>query len=288
MSNTPKPKGKPLTPAQSLLLFLKAMGLAALMAALITAGDRQARAQSSTPDGNRVALAAGSVIPVTLNNALSSGKSTHGDAFTATVDTTRKPYDQILRGATVIGVVREADPRTESEPGRLDLSFTSLRLADGRMCALKGSLASLDPSQITTGANGLLTAENASEVGRLVYAGVGPGAGALVDMTGDNYKIEDRLAGDPGDAAVGDVLHSPAHIQDVVLKPGTAMGVLLGSQVVFFKRPQEAALKAIFHRIYPQKGMKYYRYNGQSWVLNLATGQRYPVSTNTDQTSPGE
>jgi hypothetical protein len=280
MSNQPQSNSAPATPAQALLAFLKAMGLAALAASVLCAGAPAARAQATDSDRNRVSLPAGSVIPVTLNSPLSSSKSTKGDPFTASVDAGPEAYGDTLRGATVLGVVRESTPQKGSEPGTLDLSFTSLRLADGRMCALTGSLASLDPSRVSAGENGILQARDLSEHGRLIYAGIGPASGALVDMNGDSYTIEDRGTGS-GDYAAGAVVKNPADVHDVFLRPGARLGVLLANRIVFFKRPHEAALKAIFHKIMPPKGVKYYQYNGQTWAMNLASGQRYPVSGDT-------
>jgi hypothetical protein len=186
-----------------------------------------------------------------------------------------------MQGATVEGVVKEAAPQNGSDPGTLNLAFTSLRLADGRTYSISGSLTSMDAKNVDIASDGMLKAKNTSKNNRLTYAGIGAGAGALVSVLGGGkLKIEDILLGGLAGYGVGSILKNPDQVHDVDLKPGTPMGVLLDRSVAF--RQQR------YHEIAHQ-GTKYYSYNGQSWAMNTATGERYRVSPRsaTDSKSTG-
>lgn len=238
-------------------------------------------AQSYQSNSNRVSLSSGTVIPVILNTDLSSNGAMRNDTFSTSVDNNKEAYDNILHGATIMGVVREATPMNGNNPGMLDLGFTSLRLADGRTYPLSGSLTSMDPKQINIGNDGILHAKNSSKNNRLTYAGIGAGAGALVGLlNGGKLKIEDILLGGLAGYGVGSVIQSPQQVHDIELKQGTAMGVLLTQSVNFQRTAQTSSITRYHHKSNIQNGTKYYQYNGRSYAMNMATGERYLVYNN--------
>jgi len=250
----------------------------------------QARQESQgRPD--QVNLDPGTVIPVILSTGLSSNGSSPGDTFTATVDNSKDAYDRILRGATVAGVVRGATARLGDTPGTLELAFTSLRLSDGRVYPISGTLTSLDTKDLKTRSDGVLEAKITNKDEHLTYAGIGAGAGALVGLLGTHkLKFEDILLGGLAGYGAGAVLQGPKQIHDVDLKPGTALGVLLGDSVHYgYRRDvQSAAWDATNGRPAPQqayvaRGVKHYWYHGQEWTMDLASGRRDLVAAaNTD------
>lgn len=234
--------------------------------------------------GDRVVLDPGTVVPVTLNNELSSDNSQPGDTFTADVDTSREAYDSILRGAVIEGVVRDAVAQSGNNPGTLSVRFTRLRMPDGTSYVINGSPTSLDSSNLTVGSDGILTAKKgASKDKSLTYAGVGAGAGALISLlSGGKLRIEDILIGGGLGYAAGQILkQQQTQVHDVDLKPGTPMGVLLGNTVLYHRRGVGTSQNT-YRSMAP---LKYYTYNGQRWSYNPATGERRMIGSVTTVTT---
>lgn len=212
---------------------LQKLGYLVAVAGVIAVGSGQ---QANAAQSNSVSLNPGTVIPVKLITQLSSDKSHKGDNFSATVDDSKGTYRAIMHGAKVVGVVRQATPKSGKNPGLLDLSFTNLRLADGRSFALNGAPTSLDAKYITTNSNGVMVARNTVKNERLKYAGIGAGSVALVKVLGGNkIKLTDLLAGGGLGYAAGSIIKGASRVNDVALKPGTTMGVLLGRAVKYTK-----------------------------------------------------
>ena len=235
-------------------------------------------------NGDRVVLDPGTVIPVTLNDELSSNGSQVGDTFTANVDTSRDAYNSLLRGATVEGVVRDAQPQSGNDPGTLRVAFTHLRLQDGTSYVISGAPTSLDSKNLTVGSNGILTAKKGGKDQSLTYAGIGAGAGALISLLGGGkLKIEDLLIGGGLGYAAGQILKGQQQkVHEVDLKSGTPMGVLLSNSVLYHRSGSTSSNSSY------GTPLKYYTYNGQRWTYNPNTGERRVVdlqSTSTSTTS---
>jgi hypothetical protein len=223
-------------------------------------------------------LATGTIIPVTLTTGLSSKTALRLDTFNTTVDNSKPGYGNILNGATITGVVNDARPQMDKEPGTLDLGFTSIRLADGRTISISGALTSMDPSKVNVGQNGILTAKNTSKNNRLTYAGIGAGVGALVSLVANGkLKIEDILLGGLAGFGAATVLKSPEEVHDVDLSPGTPMGVMLTDSVTLSTPSQPDVDNAPKYHRMGDMGVKYYQFQGQPWAMDIATGERYPV-----------
>lgn len=253
------------------------MSLMSGIAFLAIAALSQLSAQADSSSSNRVTLPSGTVIPVVLNTELSSDQSSSGDTFTANVDTSKDAYNSILNGATVQGTVRRATAKNGSDPGVLDLTFTNLQLADGRSVPFNGSLTSLNAKDLNVSDSGLLQAKSTRKNNALTYAGIGAGAGALVSLIGGGkLKIEDVLLGGLAGYGVSTIIKGQQEVHDVDLKPGTPMGVLVRNQVQFTRT---ASNTPMYHQSYRSSGIKYYRFNGQTWAKDLSTGERYPVSS---------
>ena len=211
---------------------LKALGYTA--AATVLVGGIAPKL--SAAQTNSVVLSPGTVIPVKLITQLSSNYSHKGDKFTASVDDSKAAYRAIMRGGTVNGVVRQATPKNGKNPGLLDLGFTRLNLPDGRSFIISGVPTSLDTKYLDTRRNGMMVAKNTVKNERLKYAGIGAGSVALVKVLGGNkVKIADLLLGGGLGYAAGSILKGPSQVNDVTLKPGTQVGVLLGNSVRYSK-----------------------------------------------------
>ena len=246
-----------------------------------------ATAQTSTDSGSQVALDPGTVIPVFLNTELTSKNSQAGDTFTASVDTSRSAYNDLLRGASVDGIVRHVSSQSGSDPGTLDLAFTRLRLADGQTYPISGTVTSLDSKDLQVKSDGTLQAVKTNKDQSLTYAGVGAGAGALINvLSGGKIRFEDILLGGGLGYAAGQLLKGTQKVSDVDLKPGTPMGVLLGQRVRYHRTYAPATVAPIIPtgsvtvpaRVTPpsatDSGRKYYSYLGHPYYLDLKTGKR--------------
>lgn len=180
---------------------------------------------------NAIVFERNSVLPVTLNTHLNSETSQVGDRFSATIDTSdRNTYVGLPVGTRVEGTVITARPRRTGEPGILELGFDRMRLPDGRIEPLQGSLISLDSSSVQTNADGTLVARPSSQNNRLVYAGYGAGAGLLVGVL-TKRPLEGALIGGLLGYIVGSNQRPSGRPSDVDLQPGTRFGVRLDERM---------------------------------------------------------
>lgn len=254
---------------------MKFVALAATTLCAVSASAPAVLAQSSSRYGDEVNLSPGTVIPVTLNTQISSADASEGDTFSASVDTSRQAYDSILRGAVVDGEVRRATPKQDKNPGTLQLAFTHLRLANGTSYPISGTPISLNSKDLKVDSNGVLQAQVDQKKQDTTYAGIGAGAGILLGaLNGGKIRLEDILVGGGLGYAASELLKGQQNVHDVVLKPGTPIGVLLGDRVRFHRR-------ATLDTVTPYNGgtrLRYYTYNGEQWTYNPVTGVRAQVS----------
>lgn len=254
----------------------------AAIAGLGAVAGTPAQAQSgySRPDSTRVVLNPGTVIPVVLNDELTSRDSTAGDTFTATVDTSRAVYNRMLNGAVVDGEVVDATAQSGKDPGTLSLRFTRIRLANGETYNISGTPTSLDSKSVRLKGDGTLESK-AGQNGKnqsLTYAGIGAGAGLLLDvLKGGKLNLGDILIGGGLGYGAGELLKNQnKKVHDVDLKPGTQMGVVLGKRLLFHRRASAPAYNDPSYNTpaVPQSNKKYYSYQGHPYYLDLNTGAR--------------
>ena len=205
----------------------KVLGLATLSGMLSWATIMGASAQTRT-----TSLDAGSVLPVKLDDALSSNNSRKGDTFTATIrNDTDTEYYRLPTGTRVEGVVRNARPRQDKDPGSLDLEFRRLRFPDGKSYAIEGSLIGLDSKSVEKCSDGRLVAKPGHTNDRLTYVGYGAGAGLIVGLL-TKHGIEDTVIGGGLGYLFGSLQKGGNNTpNNVSLKQGTELGVRLDHQV---------------------------------------------------------
>jgi len=246
----------------------------------IAAGAPAVQAQSSysSSDSTRVVLNPGTVIPVVLNDELTSRDSTSGDTFTATVDTSRAVYNRMLNGAVVDGEVVDATAQSGKDPGTLSLRFTRIRLANGETYTISGTPTSLDSKNVRLKSDGTLESKSSQNKNQsLTYTGIGAGAGLLLDvLKGGKLNLGDILIGGGLGYGAGELLKNKnQQVHDVDLKPGTQMGVVLGKRLLFH-RHNSANVNSYNNNV--GSGLRYYTYNGERWSYNPNTGERIRVS----------
>ena len=179
----------------------------------------------------QVALDSGTVIPVKLDDKLSSERSREGDKFTATIDTSGKnDYSGLPEGTKVIGHVSTIKPMEGKEPGVLGLDYDTLVTPDGYRTPIQGSSIDLDNKSVDN-KDGVLVAKSSSDKDhKSVWIGAGAGA-VLAAITKGNI-LTDTVIG----AALGYLYErigpDSKRPNNVTLDKGTRIGVRLESDIV--------------------------------------------------------
>jgi hypothetical protein len=194
--------------------------LTAISLGLLVAGSALAG-----PAGT-VRLERGTVVPVKLDQQLTSDHSRRGDTFTATV---RSGYLGLAEGTRLKGIVRSARAKSGSKPGTLVLEFTGIVPPGGRSTTIDGSPVSLDSKTVSTSGSGRIVAKPGVNNKRMTYVGYGAGAGVLVSVLdgGKNLLRNAALGAGLGYLAASADKKDQNRANNVLLKSGLAMGVLL-------------------------------------------------------------
>ncbi len=180
----------------------------------------------------QISIPAQSVIPVTLDEDLSSATAVRGQRFTATVVSERLGDSEFPAGTKLQGVVTEVSRKSGDTPGMLDLRFQSAVLPDGTRVALQGLPIALD-SESTTTANGRIVATGeARKSNSLKVIGIGAGAGFVI---GRLLKKDGALPAILGAAGgfLYDRLKNKDEVADARVAAGTKLGVRLNNGVAY-------------------------------------------------------
>jgi len=178
----------------------------------------------------RVALATNAIIPVTLNESLSSNGSQTGDTFTANVETNGDSYAGIPSGTQLLGHVALARAREGNHPGVIQLAFDKIRFADGTERPIIGRLTSLEAGNVVRNSNGVIMArptKYSSNDNTVVYVGGGAGAGAVLGVLTHTNVVTDAVVGGALGYLFQQVQRNQNQAHDVQLNSGTELGVRL-------------------------------------------------------------
>ncbi len=201
-------------------VILRRLSVAALAINMTLLGSGGASASRT------IRLDPGSVIPVRLNDTISSNNSQKGDTFTATVKTADGDGDGygLPPGTKVDGLVTGARPQHDKDPGIIEVAFQRVRLPDGHSYAIAGSLIGLDNKSVDRRTDGRLIAKPSHQNDRLTYAGYGAGAGLIIGLL-TKHPLEDTALGGLLGYGFSALQKGHSNARDVVLKPGTEMGI---------------------------------------------------------------
>jgi uncharacterized membrane protein len=168
------------------------------------------------------------VIPMTLDEPLSSNGNHQGDHFTATVRGDSGRYLDFPDGTTIEGFVRSATSASGSHAGTLDVRFTELKFSDGSEYRLGGYVTMLNDKGIVRTNDGRFVAkEGSNSIAR--DATYGAGAGFVIGSTRGKAV---------GGAAIGGVLGSIVGAFDhnlgrnVNIDQGTRFGLVLDKDLM--------------------------------------------------------
>ena len=173
----------------------------------------------------------GTVIPVTLDEEISSNTARQGDRFTTTVRSGNDDYMGLPIGTKIEGRVVAAKAKEGRNPGMLELDFRRVMLPDGRVIQMDGSLIGLDDKSVNRDSNGVYTARSDKKDERIVYAGYGAGAGLLVGLL-TKKPLEGALLGGVLGYLFGEVQRNQERTADVRLRRGTEFGVRLDKDLI--------------------------------------------------------
>lgn len=180
-----------------------------------------------------ISVPAGVVVPVTLDQEVSSATARVGDTFMATVKSDRMGDSEFPGGSKIEGVVTEVVKRAGNEPGVLDLQFRNVVLPDNTRMPIRGQLVALDGAGITN-ANGRIVAPAAKGgSNKLKVIGIGAGAGYLIGKV--LLKKDGVLSAVLG--AAGGYLYDASKNKktgaDARVAAGTTLGVRLNQGVSY-------------------------------------------------------
>lgn len=180
-----------------------------------------------------VRLDTGTVIPFQLNQRLSSNGSSVGDKFSAMLDTSgTSDYQGMTSGAILEGHIDAARAKTGDTPGVLGLAFDRIRMPDGQIYKVYGSLIGLDAKSVEND-NGRLVAKPGAAKNDLKYVGYGAGAGALVSIITKGNLLSNTLIGGALGFLFGEIKKDPSKARDVTLESGTKFGARLTRDMSF-------------------------------------------------------
>lgn len=188
---------------------------------------------NATSPAETQTILAYTVIPVTLDDTLSSTESDEGDKFTARVNTgATGVYSGIPEGTKIEGHVRQVKAQSGKEPGVLELAFDRLRLPNGTTVPIDGTPYSLDQKDLATNEDGVMMAKNKKKDNRAAYAGYGAGAGVVVGLLSNGkLSLEKALIGGVLGYIIGSTEKKESKPSNVKLQKGMALGVRLNQDV---------------------------------------------------------
>jgi len=179
----------------------------------------------------QISIPAQSVVPVTLNQAISSATAVVGQRISATVVSERAGDSEFPAGTILNGNIVEATRRSGNNPGVLDLRFRNAVLPDGSRVQIAGDTISLDSDTVANQNGRFVARGEARSNNSLKVIGIGAGAGFLV---GRLLKKDGALPAIIG--AAGGYLFDRSKNRgaaDARLAAGTKLGVRLRTGVTY-------------------------------------------------------
>jgi ElaB/YqjD/DUF883 family membrane-anchored ribosome-binding protein len=179
-------------------------------------------------DARTIAIPEDVVIPVQIDQALSSATARVGQTFTASVISRRLGDSEFPSGTKIEGRVVEARPSQNNEPGVLDVEWFGALLPDGSHVPLRGELTSLDSSNVQM-TGGRVTASGARNNDKLKVIGIGAGAGFVLGRVLGTNSTVTTILGAAGGYLFGKSRDRKA--QEATIVSGTTLGVRLNDDV---------------------------------------------------------
>jgi hypothetical protein len=214
------------------LEFLVTLVVAVSLTGLLTAVTSAQRKKSGQRKIIYYSVPAGHTMRVRLNDEIGSEKSRVGDTFTTTlVDPVYSSNGVLLapQGSIVNGRVSNIQrAQKKGKPGTMDVEFVSLKLPNGRVLHLNGSLTDLSTSSGSSDNEGTVSGSKTSHR-KAKFIGGGAAGGALIGAIAGGGK---GLAIGAGVGAVtGGIAGRFKKGSEVKVASGTEFGVILNQAI---------------------------------------------------------
>jgi hypothetical protein len=173
------------------------------------------------------------VIPLRLDEEITSNNSRNGDKITASVRGDSDRYLDFPAGTVVEGVVRSANPASGSHAGTLDIRFTHIRFPDGTRYKVGGFVTRLEDKNIVRTDSGRFVARFGADNNVARDAGIGAGAGLLLGSF-RGRAVGGAVVGGAVGAIVGIFDNHLAH--NVILEQGMRLGLVLSHDLTIDRK----------------------------------------------------
>lgn len=181
--------------------------------------------------GQRISVPEGAVVPIRIDQQISSATARVGDQVSATIDSQRMGDSEFPAGTRILGTVIEARPRQGDNPGTLDFDFRTAQLPTGERIPLRGQLISLDDKGVQTQNGRLIAKKGSSGNDRAKIIGIGAVAGFAIGRLVKKDGILPSVLG-----ALGGYLYSQKNkdqAREAVLPQNTRIGLRLDDSVYY-------------------------------------------------------
>ncbi|MCX6343876.1 MAG: copper amine oxidase N-terminal domain-containing protein, partial [Armatimonadetes bacterium] len=170
------------------------------------------------------------VIPVTMDKAISSATSRAGNVFYAHhTGINGGGFPEQTKFTGNVDSVTRASGKTA---GQIGVSFVSAKLPDGTQVPILGQLTSLDNRSVTTDpSTGRLVGKIDARKANLKFAAIGAGVGLVLGQVVKKKPLIGTILGAAAGYLYGAKLAKPAAGKDAVVPAGTSFGILLTEDV---------------------------------------------------------
>jgi hypothetical protein len=136
---------------------------------------------SQVASARSISVPQGAVVPVTMDQTVTSETARVGQTFTATVVSEDLGDSEFPPGTKIQGVVTQVSARTDDNPGILELDFRNAILPNGDRYPLNAALTSLDNDSVTTTRGRVMAKSSSRDNGNRTKAvAIGGAAGFLI------------------------------------------------------------------------------------------------------------
>ena len=198
---------------------------------VMISGKGYSGGNSQVAGTRQISIPAESVIPVSLDQAISSENAYVGQTFSASVISARAGDSEFPQGTKILGRVSQVQKKKGSEPGVLELQFTGARLPDNSQVRLNGSLISMDNDSVKTVGGRVVAQGGKGKNDSLKVVGIGAGAGFVIGKLLKKNSTVTALLGAAGgylyDKSKGD------KAAEAKLAAGSKFGVRLNNGVSY-------------------------------------------------------